>query len=92
MSFWFALASLMLYATLSSAVAGETKKIVFNSMFQIFYSAGNIVGPQTFKASEAPDYPTGKISMLACITGALVLYSALYSYVRSTTLVLAQRF
>lgn len=49
---------------ISSNVAGSTKKIICHWFFAIGYSAGNIIGPQTFRAEQAPNYLGAKISML----------------------------
>lgn len=39
---------------------GSTKKSVVNGLQILAYAAGNCIGPQTFRSSEAPVYPTGK--------------------------------
>lgn len=41
----------------SSNMAGTSKRTTVNAMLFIAYCAGNIAGPQFFKASEAPSYP-----------------------------------
>ncbi|CAK7245112.1 MAG: hypothetical protein STHCBS139747_006681 [Sporothrix thermara] len=50
-----------------SNVSGHTKKITANAMFFIGYCVGNIIGPQVFRASDAPDYKHGYIGILACL-------------------------
>jgi hypothetical protein len=42
---------------ITSNVAGFTKKSVTSASLFVGYCIGNIVGPQFFDASEAPDYP-----------------------------------
>lgn len=42
---------------ITSNVAGFTKKSVTSGSLFVGYCIGNIVGPQFFDASEAPDYP-----------------------------------
>jgi MFS transporter, ACS family, allantoate permease len=42
---------------IQSNVAGFTKKSVATAMATFGYSAGNIVGPFLFPASEKPKYP-----------------------------------
>lgn len=49
-----------LISCIESNSAGHTKKMTTNAIFYIFYCAGNIIGPQTFKDSQEPEYPTGK--------------------------------
>ena len=44
---------------ITSNVGGLTKKATVSAMLFVAYSAGNIIGPQFFYASEAPRYPTG---------------------------------
>ena len=78
---WFAMGSLVIYSTLSSAFSGETKKIVMNAAFQLGYSAGNVVGPQTYKPSEAPNYPTAKAVMVAALVVAWFTFAGLFVHV-----------
>jgi len=40
----------------SSNVAGYTKKQLTGAILFTGYCVGNIIGPQTFKSSEAPHY------------------------------------
>ncbi|KDN47008.1 MFS general substrate transporter [Tilletiaria anomala UBC 951] len=80
MVMFFAMPTLLLYATLSSSVGGETKKVTFNAVFSLGYAAGNIIGPQTYRASEAPNYPSAKAAMLACLCVGGVFYVALFIY------------
>ncbi len=58
---------------LASNVAGHTKKITTNAIFLIGYSVGNVIGPQTFRASQAPDYRGAKIAIVVCGAVLLVL-------------------
>lgn len=86
--FFFPVASPLLYSWLSSAVAGTTKKIVFNVVLQLGYCAGNIIGPQTALQREAPEFTTGKITMLvmfvisACCLSAIGLVHLLWNRAR----------
>lgn len=41
---------------MTAGVGGSTKKVVFTVAFQFGYIAGNIVGPQTYRPSDAPNY------------------------------------
>ncbi|RAL03209.1 uncharacterized protein BO80DRAFT_470930 [Aspergillus ibericus CBS 121593] len=54
--------------------AGHTKKTVQYSILYIGYATGNLIGPQTFRASQAPTYTGGFIAMLVsyCICVALM--------------------
>ena len=68
-------------SNISSNVAGHTKKTTVNTVFLIGYCVGNIVGPQTFKGSEAPHYPTAKAILLAAfVTGTLCIIAMICIY------------
>lgn len=45
---------------------GVTKKMTMTAMIFIAYCAGNIAGPQLFKASEEPTYPTAFRAIMIC--------------------------
>ncbi|SGZ57760.1 CIC11C00000003995 [Sungouiella intermedia] len=51
---------------IASNVAGHTKKVVTNAIFLIGYCAGNLIGPQTFKEDQAPQYTSACIAMVVC--------------------------
>ncbi|KAH7118846.1 major facilitator superfamily domain-containing protein [Dendryphion nanum] len=67
----------------SSNVAGYTKKQLTGAALFTGYCVGNIIGPQTFKASEKPGYKSAYIAMLIgyCIKLCMVL--VLYFYMWS---------
>ncbi|KAL4941188.1 hypothetical protein BDV06DRAFT_212853 [Aspergillus oleicola] len=46
--------------------AGNTKKTVQYSVLYIGYAVGNLIGPQTFRANQAPAYTGGFVAMLVC--------------------------
>ncbi|KAJ5724999.1 uncharacterized protein N7483_006356 [Penicillium malachiteum] len=64
------------YVTLVSIyqanVAGHTKKIVLYAWFYIAWTTGNIIGPQTFRADQAPEYTGGTIAMIVCYIVAMI--------------------
>jgi hypothetical protein len=49
----------------SSNIAGYTKKQVTGALLFTGYCVGNIIGPQTFKSSEAPGYKSAYIAYVA---------------------------
>lgn len=55
--------------------AGQTKKAVTYCLVTIGYAVGNLVGPQTFRADQAPKYTAGVVAMLIsyCICMAILL-------------------
>lgn len=58
----------LLMVTISNNTLGYTKKATVNGLQILAYAAGNWIGPQTFRGSEAPDYPSGKL-MVAIMYG-----------------------
>lgn len=62
----------------TSNTAGHTKKITVNAIYLIGYCVGNLIGPQTFIAKQAPQYKGGQISMVVCYAVTVVLMGWLY--------------
>ncbi|KAL2210938.1 MFS general substrate transporter [Sarocladium strictum] len=52
---------------------GRTKKAVVFAIVNIGYSAGNLIGPQTFRANQAPEYTGGVIAMLCCFSASIII-------------------
>ncbi|ODV64647.1 allantoate permease [Hyphopichia burtonii NRRL Y-1933] len=65
---------------IGSNVLGTTKKQTTNAIYLISYCVGNLVGPQTFKASESPDYPSAKLAIVICGAISLVTLIVLWVY------------
>ncbi|CAH2354555.1 allantoate permease [[Candida] railenensis] len=57
----------------ASNVGGHTKKVTTNAIFLIGYCTGNLIGPQTFRSTDAPLYNKAKIGIVACGSVALVV-------------------
>lgn len=55
---------MVLLGLLATNVAGTTKKSMASAMVFVMYCVGQIVGPQCFKAKEAPSYHSGIVAML----------------------------
>ncbi|KAL6855502.1 hypothetical protein ACO1O0_006651 [Amphichorda felina] len=53
--------------------AGQTKKAVTFAIVNIGYAAGNLIGPQTFRAEQAPQYTGGVVAMLCCYCASILL-------------------
>ena len=62
-------------ALVQSNYRGVTKKLTITALLFLAYCTGNIVGPQLFKAEEAPTYSTGFRTIMICY--ALVAGSAM---------------
>ena len=41
---------------MTAGIGGSTKKFAFGVSYQLGYAVGNIIGPQTFRGSDAPNY------------------------------------
>ncbi|KAL6247602.1 hypothetical protein RBB50_005948 [Rhinocladiella similis] len=71
------------YVTLVSVyqanTAGHTKKTVLYAFYYVAWAVGNIIGPQTFRADQAPAYTGGTVAMIVCYVVAIVLI-LLYGY------------
>ncbi|KAF5008149.1 hypothetical protein FDECE_5543 [Fusarium decemcellulare] len=48
-------------------VSGHTKKVTMNAIFFFSYCLGNIIGPQVFRKSDAPNYTKGYTGLLICL-------------------------
>ena len=55
-----------LLSLISSNVAGYTKKTTVAALYLIAYCAGNIIGPQTFRPSDAPRYLPAEVTIIVC--------------------------
>ncbi|KKY27146.1 putative allantoate permease [Diplodia seriata] len=53
-------------------ISGHSKKVTMNAIYFIAYCTGNIIGPQVFRANDAPDYTHGYVGLLACLVVAMV--------------------
>lgn len=63
--------------------SGHSKKVTMNAIYFIAYCTGNIIGPQVFRANDAPDYPHGYAGLLACLVvamAAILAYGAMCAY------------
>ncbi|KAL1600220.1 hypothetical protein SLS59_005844 [Nothophoma quercina] len=61
----------------SSNIAGYTKKQLTGAALFTGYCVGNIIGPQTFKSSEAPGYKSAYIAVK--LVAVLVLFAYMWS-------------
>nr|XP_018266694.1 uncharacterized protein I303_00669 [Kwoniella dejecticola CBS 10117]OBR88852.1 hypothetical protein I303_00669 [Kwoniella dejecticola CBS 10117] len=61
---------------------GYTKKTIVYGMSYLGYLVGNIIGPQTFRANQAPAYTGGVIAMLACYCAGILLLLVYYFNLR----------
>ena len=66
---------------ITANTAGSTKRSTVNAVFFISYCVGNIIGPFSFKPSEAPVYQSGIIAIMVayCVEIVLLILFAIYT-------------
>lgn len=69
-----------LLSSISSNILGTTKKQTASALMLVFYCVGNLVGPQTFKADEAPSYTLAKLAIVICGAISLVTLLLIWAY------------
>lgn len=60
--------------------AGHTKKTVTFAILYIGYAVGNLIGPQTFRANQAPAYTGGVVAMIVCYCVCIGLISLYWAF------------
>lgn len=60
--------------------AGQTKRVFASALIAGSFSIGNIIGPQTFQARDAPQYIPAKIAVLATQAAAVLVAFVLFLY------------
>lgn len=58
--------SQIVFQWLSCNVAGHTKRAYATAMMNAAFSIGNIIGPETFRAQDAPEYRPAKLALVVC--------------------------
>ncbi|KAL8968541.1 MAG: hypothetical protein Q9183_002416 [Haloplaca sp. 2 TL-2023] len=71
---------IIIYQWTGSNVAGQTKRVISVALVSGSFSVGNIIGPQTFQARDAPDYIPAKITVLATQSAAALIAFVLFLY------------
>lgn len=70
----------VIYQWTASNVAGQTKRVAGMALIAGSFGVGNIIGPQTFQAKDAPQYIPAKITVLATQAGGAVFAALLFLY------------
>lgn len=73
---------IVIYQWTAANIAGHTKRVVSMALISGSFSVGNIIGPQTFRARDAPQYVPAKIAVLATQVAGAVVAVLLYRYYR----------
>jgi MFS family permease len=77
----FVVATLVvIYHWTAANVAGHTKRVVSMALISGSFSVGNIIGPQTFQAKDAPQYVPAKITVLATQGAGALVTCVLFLY------------
>ena len=63
----------LLYSWVAANYAGHTKKVVMNAILLMSFCLGNIIGPETFRNGDAPEYIPAKISIVVTTGVAICL-------------------
>ena len=71
---------IVIYQWTASNVAGQTKRTISVALVSGAFSVGNIVGPQTFQAKDAPQYIPAKITVVATQAAGAVVAVVLFFY------------
>ncbi|KAG0643144.1 major facilitator superfamily domain-containing protein [Tuber brumale] len=71
---------IIMYNWLSANIAGHTKRTVSMSLVSGAFSIGNIIGPQTFQARDAPNFYPAKVAVLATQASAALMAIVLRVY------------
>ena len=69
-----------IYQWTAANIAGQTKRVISVALIVGSFSVGNIIGPQTFQARDAPQYIPAKITVLATQAGAALVAFVLFLY------------
>lgn len=72
----------VLYMWTMANTAGHTKRAFASAVVAGSFCVGNIIGPQTFQARDAPEYHPAKIAVLATQASGAVLSVILFLYYR----------
>ncbi|KAH9999763.1 MFS general substrate transporter [Xylariaceae sp. FL0662B] len=67
-----------LLGLISTNIAGWTKKTTAAAMYLIAYCVGNIIGPQVFQSTDAPQYHNASITVLVCACVAFAIMIFIY--------------
>lgn len=73
---------IVIYQWTASNVAGHTKRVVCMAAISGAFSVGNIIGPQTFQAKDAPRFIPAKIAVLATQAAGAGVTIVLFLYYR----------
>lgn len=65
---------------LTCNTAGHTKRTFVTAGMSAGFAIGNIIGPETFRAKDAPQYGPAKITLVSFLATSILLVVALFGY------------
>ncbi|KAJ7894858.1 major facilitator superfamily domain-containing protein [Mycena olivaceomarginata] len=68
------------YAWTAANVAGPTKRAFAAALVSGSFGIGNIIGPQTFRPRDAPDYRPAKLAIMGALAGCALTTLLLFCY------------
>lgn len=68
------------YQFAAANTSGRTKRAFSTTLMAFSFGVGNIIGPQTFRSQDAPQYLPAKITVLATQSTGAVLAVVLFGY------------
>jgi hypothetical protein len=68
------------YQFAAANTSGHTKRSFSTTLMAFAFGVGNIIGPQTFRAQDAPQYLPAKFTVLATQCAGAVLAVVLFGY------------
>lgn len=63
----------IIYSWNSANTSGYTKRAMRNALTLMAFCVGNLIGPQLFPASDAPNYNAAKITLIVTMSAVVVL-------------------
>ncbi|KAK1983678.1 major facilitator superfamily transporter [Colletotrichum cereale] len=70
------------YAWTAANFGGATKRAFAAAIISGSFSLGNIIGPQTFQAKDAPEYRPAKLAVMGTQASCAIVTLVLYAYYR----------
>lgn len=70
----------LLYSWVAANYAGHTKKVTMNAVLLMSFCLGNIIGPETFRKGDAPNYIPAKITIVVTVAVAICFTVVLRTY------------
>ncbi len=68
------------YQWITNNTAGHTKRALVTAMMNASFALGNIIGPQTFRAKDAPTFKPARISLVCTWASSIAIALILVTY------------